>query len=597
MISRLCAWHRSFLLLWAIYAATSIAIRFLIMYDHNGSDDYGSTLLQGLSSDIITAWALAALTSLFHRFSHVLSGMCVVIWCVLLAANREYISVFASNLSLSDIHQALYVEFVLGSVMHSNFLPSLGILLLLAGTVLFLARRPYKFVKKRKLLTAAAYVILAAASLEIFLRPSPLELGWKSIGLIDQNLHFYMADRKNPRGMNEKPTIQSLKFSQEVFGKDLDAPLFVQQRPGSNVLLITVEALGQAALDDGTMPKLSAIAARGLHFKSAVIPSFQTIVGIAAMNCAMPYFKSLQPAALISEVKASRNHCLPYVLSRQGYYTEYIQPTVMRFMKAWQLNAAMGYEKSFGGNDLATLPFPGLTGWGVDDKALYKAAAERIALANQSGRPWLYQIMTVSTHHPYTVPEAFLPDTVLPRQERAFRFADEAVSEFVTWLEENGYLENTLVIITGDETHRAQSRKSITADKVENIERLNNALDYHHGTFIILGPGIAPRTITTPVIQTDMAVSVLDYLGLAALSDIPGHSLLRDYPRFRPIMFGLHAQRNYGAVMRPGILSFCFGGDNCGNYGFSEESPFDTSWWKRKYDLSDDENNTIRPLF
>lgn len=567
--------------LWAAYAAVGVAAHALMMFDHAASNDYRTSLLTALCSDVLVGFVLALLSAALPRL---LAPLCVLAWILLMAANREYALVFDSNIRLSDAGQGMYKEFILGSVMHSDFLPSVLFLLVTAALAYWLARR---LPANRRLVYRFSTALLILAATQAALREPALMQNWKAINLLDQNLHFAYADHFRNDDGHGAETLESAKFFRSVFGKNLNAPLTITQRPGSNVLLITIEALGAQAIELGALPKLQEIAKRGMYFKTAVIPSIQTVVGIAALNCAMPYFKPLVVSELTAEVRKWQGQCLPQALSRQGYYTEYMQPTTLSFMGAGTINAIMGFEHSVGGGNLQSLPFPGMTGWGVDDKKLYKAAAERIALASKSGKPWYYQIMTVGTHHPFTVPGDFMPESRMPGQERAFRYADEAVAEFIGWLEANGYLSNTLVIITGDETHPQK-----------NHQQISNELAYHDGTMIILGPNVPQQEITTPVMQTDMAISALDYLGLAELQDTPGRSVFRQYDGFRPLLFGMSAHRTYGAIMRPSVLSFCFGDSNsCGNYTFETATPFDVGWWGIKSNFTDTENKTIRPFF
>ncbi|MBP3300223.1 MAG: LTA synthase family protein [Clostridia bacterium] len=98
--------------------------------------------------------------------------------------------------------------------------------------------------------------------------------------------------------------------------------------------------------------------------------------------------------------------------------------------------------------------------WGCEDFYLYEYAKEKILDLAEGDQPFAFTMFTIDTHHPagnlcekcdptelteldWTEAENLQFETVL-------RCADRQINEFILWLQEQDFYENTTVIITGD---------------------------------------------------------------------------------------------------------------------------------------------------
>ncbi|NQD95922.1 sulfatase-like hydrolase/transferase, partial [Pseudomonas sp. CrR25] len=185
-----------------------------------------------------------------------------------------------------------------------------------------------------------------------------------------------------------------------------------------------------------------------------------------------------------------------------------------------QIMPQMGFEQTLGRDwftNPAYLEFP----WGMDDKAFFEGALGYVRQLRQQQKPWLLTLLTVGTHQPYSAPADYLQRYPNAKQA-AIAYLDDAVGDFLIALERQGVLEDTLVIVTSDESHG-----------IENV-RLASAWGFN----LLL----APEQEQLPAIKggvyghVDLTASVLDYLALPLPDDIAGRSLLRDYASGREIL-------------------------------------------------------------
>ena len=91
-----------------------------------------------------------------------------------------------------------------------------------------------------------------------------------------------------------------------------------------------------------------------------------------------------------------------------------------------------------------------LVWWGFEDEVLYQIAKdETVRLASQS-QPFNLTILTVDTHHVDGYPCDLCEKTYLDRLANVLVCADKQVTKFVSWVEEQPFAKDTVIIITGD---------------------------------------------------------------------------------------------------------------------------------------------------
>lgn len=315
---------------------------------------------------------------------------------------------------------------------------------------------------------------------------------------------------------------------------DMDGtPLLGEPGRARNVLIITLEGIPGAYIDASRraigsgyqadlMPRLSAWAERGMLTSDYVLHAHQTIRGLYAMLCG-DYDKlaSGTPKGLELLGNAERAaQCLPAQLRDNGFSTHFLQGAGLRFMAKDQIMPRMGFDKTLGRDWFRNTPYLDFA-WGMDDRSYFEGALSYVDGLRKQKTPWMLTLLTVGTHQPYSAPADYLERHGSAKQA-AIAYLDDAIGDFLDGLQKRGVLDDTLVVVTSDESHG-----------IENV-RLASAWGFN----LMLAPEQAQLPSLKHGIygHIDLTASILDYLALPLPANIAGRSMLRDYAHGRQII-------------------------------------------------------------
>lgn len=146
--------------------------------------------------------------------------------------------------------------------------------------------------------------------------------------------------------------------------------------------------------------------------------------------------------------------CFPEILKQHGYQTKILKASDITFTRADIFTRTHGYDEAFGVTELQQkypeLKEPQHQGAfdGLSDRALFEYAKKE--LANFSAdKPFLLTLFSLDTHTAtYHKDKKCHQDFNDVRD--AFICTDEIVAEFISWLKQSPYLQDTTVVILGD---------------------------------------------------------------------------------------------------------------------------------------------------
>jgi hypothetical protein len=145
------------------------------------------------------------------------------------------------------------------------------------------------------------------------------------------------------------------------------------------------------------------------------------------------------------------------------------------------------------------------------------------------------------------VPPSAYPGQESPTFAVAARYLDASLFEFLRELGTSGTLDDTLVIITADEGRGIPLSTDIP-----------DMLTQNWGPLLMLLPTRESMTLTEPYAQSDVAISILDFLGIdSSETGFIGRSLFRKYATPRRIYFSNVFLRHSGAVDSTGNVLWC----------------------------------------
>ncbi|HEX5842156.1 MAG TPA: LTA synthase family protein [Pseudomonas sp.] len=473
-----------------------------------------------------------------YRRAWLLAVPLLLLWCLFSVGTVELVNAVGRMPEPADLHYLGDAQFLSHSTQGSALSQPLLAVALALGMGLYLviaawqARGntpplPRKYLLLPLALFAAhgAYQQLQPSEADQWLQFNlPHKLLVESLSASQQRLNAWL----DPDNATVQADISGLNRL------DLDGqPLLKKAGTARNVLIITLEGVTGAYIkasrqaigssySEAPMPRLSQWAERGMLTYDYVLHSHQTIRGLYAMLCG-DYSKldSGTPKGLeLLNNPARSEQCLPAQLRERGLSTHFLQGAGLRFMAKDQIMPQMGFDKTLGRDWFRNKPYIEFP-WGMDDKAYFEGALNYVQQLRRKPEPWMLTLLTVGTHQPYSAPADYLARHATPKLA-AIAYLDNAVADFLSALEKQGVLKDTLVIVTSDESH--------------GLEKVRLASAW--GFNLLL----APEQAQLPALKhgvyghVDLTASVLDYFAFPIPGNIAGRSLLRDYSSGREMM-------------------------------------------------------------
>jgi len=510
----------------------------------------------GAASDLAVSLLFAAALAVASRSSRILALGMALAWGLLQYGNYEHVRELGAGLDLAFAAYVFDPTFLSGSVLAPT---RPGLLAIAAGAPLLCtalatwADRTQK-IDRQSARWWPAVGLAVSFLLVLSLLPGHRETAsWRA-------RHFFADMLESAVRAQRAPTPTDTPGSEPTWAAALHAeldgaPLLSLPGRGRNVLLLILEGLPATTLrslsatagSNGAivMPRLSELSNLGLSFENFVLHQKQTNRGVYALLCGDLPKLDRSIAKMTEYTRDSSRSCLPRVLKASDYETVFLQGAPLSFMYKDAFAERAEFDRVYGDRDFSD---PILRSyWGVDDASLMRRAAKLVTELSETAAPYFMTVLTAGTHHPYTVPG----DS--PEHERAgdfpaaIRYLDGAVGDFVDFLESEGHLEETLVILTTDESRGDDALSGIHHD-----------LSRSWGPLIVLTPEQIARRISAPFGQSDVAVSILDYLGLDPhATPFIGRSLFRADTSRRRVHFGNVYLKSVGAVDSAGFLFSC----------------------------------------
>lgn len=290
-----------------------------------------------------------------------------------------------------------------------------------------------------------------------------------------------------------------------------------QTRP--NLIYLYLESTERTYADRDTFgdayEDLAALGKRGTVFEGLkqLDNTGWTTAGMVATQCGVP----LIPAGLkhdnqfepLDEV-LPHTRCLGDILDAQGYDLTYMGGASTRFAGKKVFYEGHGFDRSLGRDELEDQVTPPdyLNDWGLYDDTLLDMATERIRkLADNDDRqPYAMFALTLAAHPPFGNPA----QACLENQGTfdgvdilySVKCTGWLVRRFLKRLDEEGLLDNTLVVISSDHL----SMKNSEWPQLVDAEREN--------TFMMLGEGVpAGKRIRRQGSMVDVYPTVLEAMG------------------------------------------------------------------------------------
>lgn len=304
--------------------------------------------------------------------------------------------------------------------------------------------------------------------------PKPRIVRWSLAGLIAVTSVIslsFAANNINIGGFYRYFTASSTFIKKNyVSPKDTKLTFSSKKR---NLIYIYVESLESTSIDKqnggqmaaNLLPKLTELSKAGIHFSDTSkefggAHQFNgtgwTIAGMVAQTSGLPLKvpvqgndyanskddKFLPGATTLNDILADEGYQQTILMGsdatfggRRSYFTQHGNVNIDDYLQAKK-------DKR--------IPEDYKVWWGYEDSKLFNYAKEDITNLASKNQPFNFTMLTANTHHIGGFPEKGMPQKYDNQYSNVISFTDTQLAEFITWLQQQSFYDNTTVIIHGD---------------------------------------------------------------------------------------------------------------------------------------------------
>lgn len=215
---------------------------------------------------------------------------------------------------------------------------------------------------------------------------------------------------------------------------------------------------------------------------------------------------------------------LPKLLKAQGYDTATFHTNVVEFWNRGELYKAVGFDRYYDAEFFGT---EDSVFFGASDAVLYKKAAEELQRMDAQENPFYAQIISMTAHHPYTIPDEKrlmdLPerfdDTMVGDYLQAQHYADQQLGIFIEDLKARGIWDNSVIMLYGD--HLGLPIYSLDRDEKDLMEEIYGReytyTDMINIPLLVINPGseMKPAVYEHLGGQVDLLPTAANLLGIS----------------------------------------------------------------------------------
>ncbi len=250
--------------------------------------------------------------------------------------------------------------------------------------------------------------------------------------------------------IRSEPPVSSYSAEQIAFYAGLDRETVEIPASKPDIILLIIESLSsinskRVSGSTGMLDGFDKLSEQGVLFRNFFANHQASEGGVIALLGGYPpmHFPTATPY-MFDEFAIQPSVTAEY--RRQGYFTEFLTNSDLRFIGLNHFLYGLGLDRSRGRDEVdAMRTAPRVVQDAPSDAWLYSEALLTVQQLSPASQPFMLIIATTSTHLPYTHPEDG-PDT----PEAVWEWSLVQLTAFFRQLSEAGYFEHGILLITGD---------------------------------------------------------------------------------------------------------------------------------------------------
>ncbi len=230
----------------------------------------------------------------------------------------------------------------------------------------------------------------------------------------------------------------------------------------NNLIIIYLESIEKAhykkeVFDNVITPNIARMSRENLSFTGykQVFGTGWTIGSIFSSYCGVPLDVVIGDSNMYGRFKSffSNIKCLPEILKDNGYRTCYMQGAGLGFAGKKKFFSQHGIDEMYGKDEFFERgdfreEYRG--DWGVNDRALFAYAKEKLKVFSKGEGPFFFSVLTVDTHTPDGFVDPECENKFDKQLKNSVACVDCLLGEFMEWMEKQDFYKDTTIVILGD---------------------------------------------------------------------------------------------------------------------------------------------------
>jgi phosphoglycerol transferase MdoB-like AlkP superfamily enzyme len=311
----------------------------------------------------------------------------------------------------------------------------------------------------------AIFIILGRGGLQL-----------KPIGILDATI--YTTVEKSPIVLNSAFTvIKTIEFRgvqpKHYFTKEQELKYFNPVRrsnpqkilsDSTNVVFLLLESFGSAYVGPGNpesyTPFLDSILSQSLYFENGYANGRTSMDALPTILSSIPAW--MDEPFILSSYSSNQFSGLPQILKSKGYETAFFHGATNGSMRFDSYCAATGINHYFGRKEYNNEKHFD-SNWGIWDHHMLNWSIDKM---NSFKKPFFSMIFTLSSHHPFTIPEEYKskvksgPEPICA----TLNYVDLSLKAFFEKAKKQSWYKNTLFVICADHTGPTNRPEKATMD-------------------------------------------------------------------------------------------------------------------------------------
>jgi len=234
---------------------------------------------------------------------------------------------------------------------------------------------------------------------------------------------------------------------------------------------------------------------------------------------------------------------LPKLLEEHQYDTATFHTNVVEFWNRGELYDSLGfnnyYDNQYFGDEDTVF-------FGASDDVLYRKTLDKLVEMDAADHPFYSHIISMTAHHPYTLPEDKQLITLPERFQKtlvgdylvAQHYADQALGVFIDNLKEKGLWDDSLILLYGD--HLGLPIYSLDSNELGLMKEIYGR-DYTYTDMIniplvVINEGVSePKVFEQTGGQVDVMPTIANMLGISMDNQLHfGQDIFNHYENLLP---------------------------------------------------------------